>query len=131
MTDGILINEMTTDFLLSHYSVIIIDEAHERKINTDLLLGLLSRIVNIRTKLAAAERKAHNSSDANIKYKYYPLRVVIMSATLRVEDFTSNKHLFPKALNVLKVEARQYPVNIYFNKHTPDNYLDAAIKKTI
>jgi len=45
MTDGILLREMCSDFLLNQYSVIIIDEAHERKINTDLLLGLLSRIV--------------------------------------------------------------------------------------
>jgi ATP-dependent RNA helicase DHX37/DHR1 len=52
MTDGILLNEMTSDFLLLKYSVIIIDEAHERKVNTDLLLGLLSRIVNIRKKMA-------------------------------------------------------------------------------
>jgi ATP-dependent RNA helicase DHX37/DHR1 len=52
MTDGILLNEMCSDFLLSEYSVIIIDEAHERKINTDLLIGLLSRVINIRAKLA-------------------------------------------------------------------------------
>lgn len=51
MTDGILLNEMGSDFLLSKYSVIVVDEAHERKINTDLLLGLLSRLVNIRLKL--------------------------------------------------------------------------------
>ncbi len=60
MTDGILLNEMSSDFLLSRYSVILIDEAHERKVNTDLLLGLLSRIVNIRTRLCMEER---NNSD--------------------------------------------------------------------
>lgn len=52
MTDGILMNEMASDFFLTKYSVIIIDEAHERKINTDLLLGLLTRLVNIRLRLA-------------------------------------------------------------------------------
>lgn len=56
MTDGILLNEMMSDFLLNKYSVIIIDEAHERKINTDLLLGLLSRVINIRLKLALEEK---------------------------------------------------------------------------
>ena len=56
MTDGILLNEMMTDFLLLKYSVIIIDEAHERKINTDLLLGLLSRVINIRLKLSIEEK---------------------------------------------------------------------------
>ena len=48
MTDGILLNEMMSDFLLKDYSIIIIDEAHERKLATDILIGLLSRIVNIR-----------------------------------------------------------------------------------
>jgi len=57
MTDGILMNEMCSDFLLRKYSVIVIDEAHERKINTDLLLGLLSRLVNIRARLALEERR--------------------------------------------------------------------------
>ena len=87
MTDGILLNEMGSDFLLSKYSVLIIDEAHERKINTDLLLGLLSRLVNVRARLAVEERKRE---DVQV-YKHFPLRVVIMSATLRVEDFTKNK----------------------------------------
>lgn len=80
MTDGILMNEMASDFFLTKYSVIIIDEAHERKINTDLLLGLLTRLVNIRLRLATEQ-----------KGKFFPLRVVIMSATLRIEDFTKNK----------------------------------------
>jgi len=52
MTDGILLNEMNSDFLLQKYSVIIIDEAHERKVNTDLLIGLLSRLTTIRKKLS-------------------------------------------------------------------------------
>ena len=47
MTDGILLNEMMSDFMLSEYSVIVIDEAHERKLATDVLLGLLSRVVKI------------------------------------------------------------------------------------
>lgn len=52
MTDGILMNELASDFLLTTYSVIIVDEAHERKVNSDVLLGFLSRIVNIRLRLA-------------------------------------------------------------------------------
>lgn len=45
MTDGILLREMQSDFLLKEYSVIIVDEAHERKLNTDVIIGLLSRII--------------------------------------------------------------------------------------
>lgn len=48
MTDGVLLRELTTDFLLTKYSVIIIDEAHERSLNTDILIGALSRIVKLR-----------------------------------------------------------------------------------
>lgn len=48
MTDGILLNEMMSDYLLSDYSVIIVDEAHERKLATDILIGLLSKVVAIR-----------------------------------------------------------------------------------
>jgi ATP-dependent RNA helicase DHX37/DHR1 len=51
MTDGILINELTTNALLPQYSVIIIDEAHERKVNIDILIGVLSRIIILRAKL--------------------------------------------------------------------------------
>jgi len=52
MTEGILLNELTSDFLLNKYSIIVIDEAHERKVETDILLGILSRVINLRTKLA-------------------------------------------------------------------------------
>ena len=48
MTDGILLNEMMSDFLLTEYSVIIIDEAHEWKLATDILIGLLSKVITIR-----------------------------------------------------------------------------------
>jgi ATP-dependent RNA helicase DHX37/DHR1 len=57
MTDGILIKEIEVDFLLSHYSVIVIDEAHERSLNSDILISLLTRIAHIRCEKAFAERK--------------------------------------------------------------------------
>lgn len=44
MTDGILLKEVSTDLLLRKYSVIFLDEAHERNVNTDVLIGMLSRL---------------------------------------------------------------------------------------
>lgn len=111
MTDGVLLKEIQNNFLLTKYSVVIIDEAHERSIYSDILIGLLSRIVPLR-------RKRGN-----------PLKLIIMSATLRVEDFTQNSHLFKVPPPVLKVDSRQHPVTIHFNKRTPDDYLQEAYRK--
>jgi ATP-dependent RNA helicase DHX37/DHR1 len=106
MTDGILIKEIEQDFLLKHYSVIIIDEAHERSLNTDILISLLTRIAHMRCELSFNERKKTSIGP----YQNFPLRIVIMSATLRVEDFRENKRLFPPSITkpppVIKVEAR-------------------------
>lgn len=51
MTDGVLLRELATDFLLSRYSVIIVDEAHERSMNTDILIGVLSRVIKLREEM--------------------------------------------------------------------------------
>ncbi|OTF84099.1 hypothetical protein BLA29_012932, partial [Euroglyphus maynei] len=52
-----------------------------------------------------------------------------MSATLRVEDFTENKHLFKNPPPVIKIDSRQYPVTIHFSKYTNPNYMQEAFKK--
>ena len=51
MTDGVLLRELATDFLLTKYSVIIIDEAHERSVNTDVLIGVLRRVIKLREEM--------------------------------------------------------------------------------
>ncbi|CAL1545913.1 unnamed protein product [Lymnaea stagnalis] len=112
MTDGVLLKEAQQDPLLGRYSVIIIDEAHERSVYTDILIGLLSIIVRQRDKRGK------------------PLKLIIMSATLRVEDFTGPtlfKYQAPPPL--VKVEARQFPVTVHFNKKTAENYITEAYKK--
>uniref|UniRef100_A0A7N9ANV4 RNA helicase n=1 Tax=Mastacembelus armatus TaxID=205130 RepID=A0A7N9ANV4_9TELE len=113
MTDGVLLKEIQKDFLLQRYSVIIIDEAHERSVYTDILIGLLSRIVPLRNK------------------KGMPMKLLVMSATLRVEDFTENQKLFRTPPPVIRVDARQFPVTIHFNKRTPlEDYTGEAFHKT-
>ncbi|KAI3659643.1 hypothetical protein MP638_004378 [Amoeboaphelidium occidentale] len=116
MTDGILLEEVGKDFLLSKYSCIIIDEAHERSLNTDILIGLLSRIVKFR-----------NAKENRDKHK--PLKLIIMSATLKVEEFSQNPDLFKAEPPIFNVESRRFPVTVHFNRKTPDNYLEAAFKK--
>ena len=59
------------------------------------------------------------------------MKLIIMSATLRVEDFTDNKKLFPSPPPVIKVDARQFPVSIHFNKRTPmEDYVGEIFHKT-
>ncbi|VDO00841.1 unnamed protein product [Rodentolepis nana] len=155
MTDGILLQEMKKDFQLSAYSAILIDEAHERSVYTDILLGLLSLVIRLR-------RKAYDKDPKNARL---PLKLIIMSATLRVEDFANNRQLFPTlkapskegngsnhclecdsdedesvdkaktrrpgAPPIIKVESRQYPVTCHFSRVTPEDYLKAAFRKVI
>jgi ATP-dependent RNA helicase DHX37/DHR1 len=113
MTDGVLLKEVECDFLLNKYSVIILDEVHERSVYTDILIGLLSRIVQLRKKKGSI------------------LKLIVMSATLRVEDFTKNTKLFKEAPPVINVESRQFPVTVHFNKVTADDYQREALIKAI
>lgn len=94
------------------------DEIHERGINTDVLLGLLSVSLPLRRK-AAAEGSLP------------PLKLVLMSATLRVEDFTGHGKLFSQdPPNVVNVPGRTYPVTIHHSKTTElDDYEKVAFQK--
>ena len=118
MTDGILIREIANDFALLKYSVIIVDEAHERSANTDILIGMVSRIVDLRAIMC--------KDDEKIK----PLKLVIMSATLRITDFLQNPNLFRSGTPpLIQAEGRQYPVTIHFARRTQRDYLEEAFEK--
>ncbi|GES62889.1 DEAH-box RNA helicase [Aspergillus terreus] len=118
MTDGILIREIAEDFALRKYSIIVIDEAHERSVNTDILIGMVSRIVDL--------RKEMGKEDPSVK----PLKLVIMSATLRISDFTQNPALFRQGPPPLvQAEGRQYPVTVHFARRTHRDYVEEAFRK--
>ena len=132
VTDGILLKELENDSLLSEYSVIIIDEAHERTINSDLLIGFISQILKIRYILWRRKMTYNNNNNSsnNNENKYVlPLRLIIMSATLRVSEFSENK-IFSSLLKprVVEISTRQYPVNIYHSKKTENDYINEAFK---
>lgn len=117
MTDGVLLREVSSDIALRRYSAVIIDEAHERSVNTDILIGMLSRVVKLRQELA--------DEDPTVR----PLKLIIMSATLRIDDLTKNPTLFSTPPPVLDVEGRQFPVTVHFARRTRHDYVEEAFNK--
>ena len=89
MTDGILLQELKLDPWLSKYSVIMVDEAHERSLNIDFILGLLKRILQERQDF----------------------KVIISSATINTDMFSMYFNECP----VIKIDAMTYPVTLIFD----------------
>lgn len=99
---------------------------------------MLSRLVPLRRKLheqwkaagCPPASSASSSGGGGADGPIYPLKLVIMSATLRTSDFTENARLFKSPPPVLSVPARQFPVTVHFAKHTEmHDYLGSAVRK--
>ena len=101
MTDGMLLREFMTEPDLAGYSALMIDEAHERTVHTDILLALIKDL--------ARERK--------------DLKLLISSATMNAEKFATYFDDAP----IFNIPGRRYPVDIYYTPAPEANYLAAAI----
>nr|NVI75390.1 lethal (2) 37Cb [Cucujiformia]NVI75420.1 lethal (2) 37Cb [Cucujiformia] len=101
MTDGTLHREFLSEPDLQSYSVMIIDEAHERTLHTDILFGLVKDIARFRSDL----------------------KLLISSATLDAQKFSE----FFDSAPIFRIPGRRFPVDIYYTKAPEADYVDACV----
>lgn len=114
------------DPFLSKYAVIIVDEAHERTVHTDVLMGLLKNVQHARSNVSLGSENGSQCGSflrKNNNRKYAPLKIIIMSASLDAQVFSE----YFGGAKAVHVQGRQFPVDIFYTRQAETDYLDASL----
>tara|TARA_R110002003_G_scaffold1389_4_gene22956 strand:- start:6896 stop:8476 length:1581 start_codon:yes stop_codon:yes gene_type:complete len=127
LTEGMLLQEMLRDPVMSQYSAIVVDEVHERSVNVDLILGFLKNLL-------------YEIEDGGRGTRKHPLKVVVMSATADVESLvkffedsqapvsTTKPPRIQRQISTCFVEGRQYPVKTVYLTEPTQDWVESALK---
>jgi len=136
LTDGTLLNELRRDPTLARYDVVVLDEAHERTLNADVLMALLKRIVAARARAAEAQAQAQGPQGREDRARAVraprppppPLKLVVTSATIDDVDRLAE---YLGGAPVLRVPGRQHPVRCAHATEQPESYFRSAIETAL
>ncbi|KAL1523896.1 hypothetical protein AB1Y20_018815 [Prymnesium parvum] len=124
MTDGMLLRAAMQDPLLSRFSVLVVDEAHERSLQTDMILSIAKSVQAIR----GGAHAAGGVGGAAVGSSAGALKLLVMSATLETDTFCE---YFGCDRGPVQVQGRQHPVSLFYTSSPQDDYVEAAVTATL